>query len=62
MSNLTDASLNFDDYIFVGGFNPRFVHTIEYLGGELYEFPTNNVFYSKIGIQYQFLPNSYLVI
>jgi NTE family protein len=62
MSNLTNTSLNFDDYIFVGGFNPRFVHTIEYLGGELYEFPTNNLFYSKIGIQYQFLPNSYLIV
>jgi len=60
MSNLTDGSLNFSDYIFVGGFNPRFTNTVEYLGASLYEFPTTNVFYSKFGIQYEMVPKVFL--
>lgn len=61
VSNLPSNSLNFGDYYFVGGFHPRLMNTTGYHGADLYEFPMNNVFVSKLGIQWELIRHLYLI-
>ena len=60
VSTLPANSLNLDDYFFVGGFNPQFLFAIEYWGAGQYEFPANNYFYSKLGLQWEMFPKIFL--
>ncbi len=60
VSDLPANSFNYSDFIFVGGFNPRFIYAFEYWGANQYEFPLNTVFYSKVGLQWELAPKFFL--
>lgn len=53
LTSLENDNLNFTDYYFLGGFNPRFNHVSEYWGSQDKEYLSPNYFYTKLVLQYE---------
>jgi hypothetical protein len=57
LSNISDNTLNLNEYDFVGGFTPDLINSTEYYGSDAKQYGLANYFYYRLGGQYEIIRN-----